>query len=101
MLIKDNLEYRNIQQQVAKNTSDIQELKEGGGFEIDAYTKEESDAKYQTKTAMSDYYTKTAADDKFQTQSSTEKTCYKFSLSNLKQEDARYLFEKINKKNFE
>lgn len=68
MLIRDDKEYRNIQQQVAKNTSDIQDLKEGSGFDIDAYTKEESDAKYQTKTAMSDYYTKTAADSTFQTQ---------------------------------
>lgn len=39
--------------------------------------------------------------DKFQTQSSTEKTCYKFEFSDLKLEDARYLFEKLNKKNFE
>lgn len=68
MLIRDDKEYRNIQQQVAKNTSDIEELKEGSGFDIDAYTKAESDAKFQTKTAMSDYYTKTATDDKFQTQ---------------------------------
>ena len=40
-------------------------------------------------------------EDKFQSQSSTEKTCYKFSLSNLKQEDARYLYEKINGTIFE
>ena len=46
-------------------------------------------------------YCKATLEDKFQTQSSTEKTCYKFSLSNLKQEDARYLFEKINRTVFE
>ena len=46
-------------------------------------------------------YCNATLEDKFQSQNSTEKTCYKFSLSNLKQEDARYLFEKINKKNFE
>ena len=40
-------------------------------------------------------------EDKFQSQNLTEKTCYKFSLSNLKQEDARYLFEKINGTIFE
>lgn len=68
MLIRNDKEYRNIQQQVAQNTTDIVELKEGG-IVVDAYTKAESDAKYQTKTEMSGYYTKTAADDKFQTQS--------------------------------
>ncbi len=41
-------------------------------------------------------FCKATLEDKFQVETSTEKTCYKFSLSNLKQEDARYLYEKIN-----
>lgn len=85
MLIRDDKEYRNIQQQVAKNTSDIQDLKEGSGFDIDAYTKEESDAKFQTKTAMSDYYTKTVADSTFQTQSGMSTYATKAEL-NAKQD---------------
>ena len=39
--------------------------------------------------------------DKFKSESSTEKTCYKFELSDLKQEDYRFLYEKLNKKIFE
>ena len=44
---------------------------------------------------------KATLEDKFQTQNSTEKTCYKFTLSELKQEDYRFLYEKLNKKIFE
>lgn len=46
-------------------------------------------------------YCNATLEDKFQSQNSIEKTCYKFSLSNLKQEDARYLYEKINGSIFE
>lgn len=84
MLIRNDKEYRNIQQQVAQNTTDIAELKEGG-IVVDAYTKAESDAKYQTKTEMSGYYTKTAADDKFQTQSDMSTYATKTEL-NAKQD---------------
>ena len=49
MLIRDGKEYRNLQQQVAENTDDIAELKQGGVV-ADAYTKEEADAKFATKT---------------------------------------------------
>ena len=55
MLIVGDKEYRNIQQQVDKNTSDIAELKENPV--VDAYTKAESDAKFQTKSSMSTYVT--------------------------------------------
>ena len=41
-------------------------------------------------------YCNATLEDKFQSQNSIEKTCYKFSLSNLQKEDARYLYEKIN-----
>ena len=50
MLIRDGKEYRNLQQQVAENTDDIAELKQG--ITVDAYTKEESDAKFATKTEL-------------------------------------------------
>lgn len=36
--------------------------------------------------------------ERFQSESSKEKTCYKFELSNLKQEDYRFLYEKMNDK---
>lgn len=51
--------YRNLQEQVLENTKDIAELQQGGGITIDAYTKEESDAKFQTIAGMSDYATNT------------------------------------------
>lgn len=74
MLIVGDKEYRNIQQQVDKNTSDIAELKENPV--VDAYTKAESDAKFATKTEVEndisalygDFYTKTEADDRFPTE---------------------------------
>lgn len=51
MLIRDGKEYRNLQQQVAENTDDIAELKQGGvGFEV--YSKSEADAKFATKTEL-------------------------------------------------
>lgn len=40
-------EYRNIQEQVAKNQEDIEELKQSPA--VDAYTKEEADTKFETK----------------------------------------------------
>lgn len=40
-------EYRNIQEQVAKNQEDIEELKNTPA--VDAYTKAEADAKFETK----------------------------------------------------
>lgn len=46
-------------------------------------------------------YCKVVLKDKFKTESSSEKTCYKFEFSDLKQEDYRYLYEKLNKKIFE
>lgn len=49
--------YRNLQEQVLENTKDIADLQNGGGITIDAYTKEESDAKFQTIAGMSDYAT--------------------------------------------
>ncbi len=36
--------------------------------------------------------------DKFKSETSSEKTCYKFEFSDLKFEDYRFLYEKINKK---
>ena len=57
--------YRNLQEQVQKNMEDIEELQERVDYSY--YTKEESDAKFQTKADMSDYYDKTESDAKFQT----------------------------------
>ena len=54
-----------------------------------------------TKAQLPKQECKATLEDKFQIQSSSEKTCYKFSLSNLKQEDERYLYEKINGSIFE
>lgn len=47
--------YRNLQEQVEKNKEDIEDLQNAT---VDAYTKAESDAKFQTKADMSDYATK-------------------------------------------
>ena len=65
MIVINGKEYRNIQEQVQKNMEDIEELQEqvDDGY----YTKEESDAKFQTKADMSDYYDKTESNTKFQT----------------------------------
>lgn len=46
--------YRNLQEQVEKNKEDIEELQQSG-ITVDAYTKEESDAKFLTKSALTDY----------------------------------------------
>lgn len=64
-IIIDGKIYRNLQEQVQKNMDDIEELQERAddGY----YTKEESDAKFQTKADMSDYYDKTESDAIFQT----------------------------------
>lgn len=63
MLIRDGKEYRNLQQQVAENTDDIAELKQGGvGFEV--YSKTEADAKFQTIAGMTNYATQTDLADK-------------------------------------
>ena len=51
--------YRNLQEQVKKNMDDIAELQQGGGVTVDAYTKAESDAKFQTIAGMTDYVTQT------------------------------------------
>ena len=57
--------YRNIQEQVAKNKEDIDDLNHRIPTEDQFYTKEESDALYQTQEAMSNYFTKTQSNDKF------------------------------------
>lgn len=57
--------YRNIQEQVAKNQEDIDDLNHRMPIADQFYTKEESDALYQTKEAMSNYFTKTQSNDKF------------------------------------
>lgn len=56
MITINGKEYRNLQEQVEKNKNDIEELKTGG-TEIDAYTKAESDAKFQTIAGMGSYAT--------------------------------------------
>lgn len=56
MITINGKEYRNLQEQVQKNMEDIDELK-AGGIGIDAYTKDEADAKFQTISGMSTYAT--------------------------------------------
>ena len=47
MIIVGDKVYRNIQEQVAKNKEDIEDLQQG--IVADCYTKEEADAKFETK----------------------------------------------------
>ena len=58
--------YRNLQEQVQKNKDDIEELQEST---IDAYSKEEADDKFATKSDLyGDFYTRDQADDRFPTE---------------------------------
>lgn len=59
MITINGKEYRNLQEQVQKNMEDIDEIK-NSGITSDAYTKAESDAKFQTKADMSLYATETS-----------------------------------------
>lgn len=56
MITINGKEYRNLQEQVQKNMQDIDEIK-NSGITSDAYTKAESDAKFQTISGMSTYAT--------------------------------------------
>ena len=56
MITINGKEYRNLQEQVQKNMQDIDEIK-NSGITSDAYTKAESDAKFQTKAGMGSYAT--------------------------------------------
>lgn len=47
----------NYKQKHAKVQELLNSVEEGGGGGGDSYTKQESDAKYQTKTAMTNYWT--------------------------------------------
>jgi len=56
MITINGKEYRNLQEQVQKNMQDIDAIK-NSGITSDAYTKAESDAKFQTKAGMGLYAT--------------------------------------------
>ena len=63
--------YRNLQEQVKKNMEDIEDLQQG--VAVDAYTKEEADAKFETiSDVYGNFYTRDQSDDRFPTESHME-----------------------------
>ena len=63
MIKYNGKEYRNLQEQVAKNKEDIEWLKEQPA--VDGYTKAQADEKFAAKEDLEDYITKTEVEEDY------------------------------------